>query len=275
MTKHCALGVAVCLVASTAYAADGVLIVEKSTGNGSTTTNQIQIQGNRMRAEGANQTGGKHVFMFDGARQVMTLIDVDKKTYSEITKADMDRLAAQMSDAMAQMQQQLAKMPPEQRAQMEAMMKGRGMPGFGAAAPAAKTQYKKTGTDRVGKWTCDKYEGYDNGEKTSEICTVDPKALGFSMSDFAVSKQMAEFFNVEAFKRMMPNMKQMFSFGSLEDQGYSGVPIRRTYTILGHQTTTELSEVSRQTFPDSVFAVPAGFQKQDLPGFNAGGRRGR
>ena len=29
--------------------------------------------------------------------------------------------------------------------------------------------------------------------------------------------------------------------------------------------TTEVIEAGRRTFPDSLFAVPAGFTKQDLP----------
>ena len=36
--------------------------------------------------------------------------------------------------------------------------------------------------------------------------------------------------------------------------------------------TTEISEVSRQSFPDSAFQVPAGYQKTD---FMAGRGRGR
>ena len=60
--------------------------------------------------------------------------------------------------------------------------------------PAPKTEYRKTGTDKVGKWTCDKYEGYQDGKKTSEVCTVDPQALGFATTDFEVTKQLAAFF---------------------------------------------------------------------------------
>ena len=59
-------------------------------------------------------------------------------------------------------------MPPAQRAQMEALMRVRGTGAAGAAAAAPKTQFRKTGTDRVGTWTCDKYEGTLNNQKVSE-----------------------------------------------------------------------------------------------------------
>ena len=80
-----------------------------------------------MRAESAGPDGVTQVFVFDGTAQVMRMINYDKKTYTEMTKADVDRMGAQMAGAMAQMQEQMKNLPPAQRAQMEAMMKGRGM----------------------------------------------------------------------------------------------------------------------------------------------------
>jgi Domain of unknown function (DUF4412) len=265
--KTAPLVAALCLLAWPLQAADGILIVEKTTTGGTTRTNQIQIEKNRLRAE--NDTArGKQIIVFDGVAQVLRTINPDAKTYSEMTKADVDRVGGQMQDAMAQMQEQMKNMPPAARAQMEAMMRGRGMP----AAPA-KTEYRKTGTDRVGKWTCDKYEGFQGDQKVSEICTVDPKVLGFAAADFDVTRQMGAFF-----QQMLPQQaNQMFTIGQAETQGFSGIPVRRTSTIANVQTTTELTDVTRQNFPDASYAVPAGFQKQEgLFGAPAGrGRRGR
>jgi len=254
------LFVALYLMARPLLAADGILIVEKTTTGSTTQTNQVQIEKTRMRAESAGPNGGRQVFVFDGGAQLMSVIDYDKKAYTEMTKADTDGLGAQMAGAMAQMQDQMKNLPPAQRAQMEAMMKGRGM----AAGAATKTEYRKAGMDKVGKWTCDKYEGYQNNQKTSEICTVDPKTLGFSVADFEVTQQLSDFFQ----KLMPQNADQIFSLGKSDPQGFSGVPVRRIYSIGQRQTVSELTEVSRQTFADSIFAVPAGFQKQafGMPG---------
>ena len=186
---HALLAAAFCLAAAPLFAADGVLIVEKTTTSGNTKTNQIQIEKERMRAESDTQT-----VVFDGTKQVLWLINDGRKSYSEMTKADVDRMGGQLNDAMAKMQEQLKSLPPEQRAQIEAMMKGRGMPGMAGGAAAPKTEYRKTGTDKVGAWTCDKYEGTRGGQKVTELCTVDPKVLGLAMSDFQVSKQLVEFF---------------------------------------------------------------------------------
>lgn len=246
-------------------AAAGLLIVEKTTAaGGAPQTSQIQIESNRMRAESTGMRGEKTVVIFDGTRQVLTMIDHEKKTYTEMTQEDADKLGAQLSGVMAQLEKQMAGMTPEQRAMMESAMKGR-MGGAGIGA-APKIQYRKTGTDTVGKWTCDKYEGFEGEKKTSEVCTVDPKVLGYNEADFAVSKQMLAFF-----KKLAPQQAaQMFGIGNLAEQGFAGIPVRRTFTVFGRQITSEISEVSRQTFPDSAYAPPAGYQKVAF-----GGGRGR
>jgi hypothetical protein len=151
------------LTTATAGAADGILITQKMTsGGGAVTTTQVQIDNMHMRAEGSGPNGRKQTMIFDGTAQVMRMIDDEAKTYSEMTKADIEGLSGQMSGAMTQMQEQMKNLPPEARARMEEMMKGRGMamPGSGAAPIA----YKKVGTDKVGKWTCDKYEGRRGAE---------------------------------------------------------------------------------------------------------------
>jgi hypothetical protein len=261
---------AVCVLAGNAWAADGVLLVQKVTAaGGPAVTHQIQIDAHRMRMETGGGPGGGQVFVFDGTRQVMLMINDTTKSYSEITKADLDNLSAQMSSVMSQMQEAMKNMPPEQRAKMEAAMRGR-MGGAGAATPAPKPHFTKVGTGTAGKWTCDRYESTNAGQKT-ELCTVDPKVLGVGLSDLAVTKDLAAFF-----QKMMPgNAAQVFQVGSLEDQGFSGVPVRTVVTTANGQTiTSEITDVHRQAFSDATFAPPAGYQKQASPfGRGRGGQQ--
>lgn len=258
--KHIVLKSAFLLLtfSAAASAQNGVLLVQKTSTGGGQMTNQVQITKNRMRAEMADGSGSQQAVIFDGERQVMVVINAGRKSYSEITKADVDRFATQMQDMMA-------KVPPEMRAQVEAMMKGRGM---GAGTPA-KTEYRKAGTDKTAKWTCDKYDGYQNGQKTSEICTVDPGVLGLSVADFAVTQQFVEFFD-----KLMPLAAgQIFSLGQVQTQGFSGLPVKSSSTFGGRTTTSEVTDVSRQTFPESMFAAPAGFQKETFPALGGRGRQ--
>jgi hypothetical protein len=260
---------AVCAVASSASAAQGVLVVETTTVNGSPRNTQVQIEPTRIRTEVSGPDGSMQVVIFDGAKQLLYLVNPGAKTYSMMTKADVDAAGAQLSGMMAQMQAALEGMPPAQRAQMEAMMKGRGMPGMPGAS--ARTEYKRGGTSKVAKWTCDVYEGFQNNAKTGEVCTVSPTALGFTAADFEVSRQLAEFM-----RGLIPQgADQVFQSGSSSQQGYNGVPVRRVTSIAGREMITELASVSRQTFPDSVFAVPEGFTQQASPLAGVGRGRGR
>lgn len=251
-----AIGVA----AAPAAGADGILLAQKITSGDKTSTHQTQIEKTRMRSE-TDANGRRMVIVFDTAGGgVLRTFDEQAKTYTEMTKADVDRLSAQMTSAMAQLQQQMKNLPPEQRARMEAMMQGgRSMiGGLGGPPP----DYKKIGSDVVGKWRCDKYEGTKNGAKASEVCTVEPSGLGFTMGDFDAPKQMAEFF-----AKMLPaGVEGLFRVGSAGANGFSGIPVRTvTFQNGTPRATIEMIEASRQNFPDSLFAVPAGYQKREMP----------
>jgi hypothetical protein len=250
----------------TAWAAQGVVIVEKTTVNGASETHQIQITPQRMRADVVGP-GGPTTVVFDGTRQVLYMINNGRKSYSEMTKADADQVGSQLSGAMAQMQAALASMPPEQRAQMEAMMKGRGLPGMATNAP---TTYKRGGTQRVGRWTCDVYEMQVNGQRTGELCTVSAQTLGLTAADFAVSSQLAEFM-----RSILPQgVEAMFQVGTGAN-GFAGVPVRRVANVLGRETISEMTDVSRQDVPDAAFTVPAGFTKEAFGGLGRGRGAGR
>jgi hypothetical protein len=252
--------VACFLTAARLGAADGVLIVQKHTSSGTTETSQTQIEKTRMRSE-RGIAGKPQIIIFDGTAQVIRMIDPEKKSYRELTKADVDRLGSQVSGAMAQVQEQMKNLPPEQRERMEAMMRGRGL-----GALAVKTEYRRNGTDKVGKWTCDKYDGYKKEEKVSEICTVPVATLGLTPADFEITKLAAQFFQ----QLSAQIADQMLWLGSPE-QGFSGIPVRTIVTFGQRQTTTEVTEVTHKTFSNEDYAVPAGYQKQELPL----GRRGR
>ena len=261
-----ALGAAMMLSAGTSAAADGILIAQKMTSaTGTVTTHQIEIEKTRMRAE-SEAAGGKMTMIFDGTAQVMRTVDDAAKTYTEMSKADMEKMSAQRSGAMAQMQEQMKNMSPEARKRMEAAMQGRGALG----AAATPTEYKKVGTEKVGKWTCDKYEGTRAGAKVSELCTVPPATLGFTAGDFDVTRQMAEFFA----KLVPQGGDQMFRIGSPAANGFSGLPVRTVIFRNGAPSfTSEITDASRQNFPDSIFAVPAGYTKRDMMGGRGRGRQ--
>jgi hypothetical protein len=262
LAKALAATIVLSSFASPLLAAEGFLMVEKTVTGTTTRTTQVQLERDRMRAELTGPAGETLIVVFDGPQQILRTISVDRKSYTEMTKADADRMGAQVTMAMDAMKEKMAQLPPDQRAKMEAMMAKFGVMGPTAQAAASRPDYRRAGTDKVGKWTCDKYEGFRNGEKVGEVCTVDPKALGLTAADFEISKQVAAFF-----QKLLPQGEEQFvGIGTVEAQGFAGIPVRRIRYKAGKaELTSEVTEVSRQTFAASSYDVPAGFERQ-IPG---------
>jgi len=238
----------------------GILFVQKETRGTQVTTSQIQMDKDHIRVE-SRSSGDESAFVFDAPKQTARMINLTKKTYTELTKADLDEIKGQMDAAMAQVQEQMRNLPPDQRALVEQMMRGRGMATAALAAP--KVEYRQTGTDKVGQWTCTKYEGTSNGQKTTEVCTVNPKEFGLTAADFEVARQLSEFM-----KSMLPQMQDSaFVNGTTQGEGFDGVPVRRTSFRNGSvDTVSEVTEVRRQAFPATAFEAPSGFRKEEMPG---------
>ena len=105
-----------CGAARVSEAAEGIQIVQRVSSGASPLTTQTQIENTRLRTEIADQNGSVQVVIFDSNKQILYIVDSARKTYSEMTKADVDRLQVQMQGLMTQMQAALEKVPPAQRA---------------------------------------------------------------------------------------------------------------------------------------------------------------
>jgi hypothetical protein len=247
------IGLMVMLFAAEALQAQGILFVQAVTRDGKSTTNQVQLDKTHMRAESASVAG--NVFLFDSATKTARMINTERKTYREIDGSQMEGMRQQM----AQLQEQLKNMPPQQRAMMEQMMGARGgFPGM-ISGPADPLTYRQAGSDKVGQWNCTKYEGFRGADKVSELCTVDPSQFGLTAADFAVAKEFVEFLT-----GLLPQMAdQAVMFGTVADQGFAGVPVRQTRFTNGRvESVSEVKEFRRETFPPSTWEVPAGFQRE-------------
>ena len=236
---------------TTALHAADLTITAKLTGKESSGVSHLYLTKDRARVE-QEASSGKHVILFDAARQTFWMINVDKQTYVEITKEDVERAHTQMSKEMAAMREKLKALPPEQRKQVEGMMPG----GMGAAAPSAPPiQYRKVGTNRVAQWTCDTYEGYQNKQKSREACIIDPKQLGATPQDFAVIQQFSDMLS-----RLSPMDTERVN---VFDPALPGFPVRLTAFRNGQSASVwEVTDVQRAALPSALFQIPAGFQKE-------------
>ena len=79
---------------------------------------QVQIDGPNV-AMGVTGADGQGRMIFRGADGEMIVVDDTNQSYIQLDSATLAGLANQMSAAMAQMEQMLAQLPPEQRAMVE------------------------------------------------------------------------------------------------------------------------------------------------------------
>src|SRR5689334_10573329 len=91
------LSTALCLTTVPLMAAEGILITQKMTLGTNVRTSHVQIEKERMRSEVDGANGEKQVIVFDGPRQVLTMIYPDKKAYAELTKAEADQMGGRMT----------------------------------------------------------------------------------------------------------------------------------------------------------------------------------
>lgn len=262
--------VAVFTTVSPAVWAAGVRVQSESTDlrSGAVTKIEMLLDQARMRV---NITGGERnsavLFLTDGGRDRMVMLDPAKNEYMEIDKAGMDQMAAQMGGIMAKMQEQMSKMTPEQRAMMEKMMKG-GMPGMpgGAGAPPkpAPTVYAAKGSGSANGFACTKYEGTQGGAKVAEVCAAKPAALKFTPTDFAVFERMKQFTaGMQAMAAKSPFAGMVPS--GLAESGLDGFPVTQTRFADGKAIQkSDVKSVESATFTGKEFSL-GDAKKREMP----------
>lgn len=269
------LAVAFVTVVASSALAQGVVLTMRETRGGQVSNTEVQIDQTHLRTQ-MRQGTDEMVVLFDGGEQVLRMINMSRKSYSEMTRAQAQQVGQQLGAMMAAMQAQLEKMPPEQRKMMEDVLKGRGgrgLPGMpGAQAPERMT-YTRTGTSKAGQWPCTTYDGVRGAEKVVEVCAAEARDFTLSPADFQVTAQLLEFSRSLAPQMADLVADQIAVYGSVEQQGFAGFPVRRTTFRNGKpESVFEVVDVKRQAIPAAAFAVPTGFTKQDMMPGMLGGR---
>jgi hypothetical protein len=234
----------------------------------------LYLQAGKIRMEMESERG-KTILIFDGDKQVFWMIQPDH-SYMEMTPdtvARMSQMQSQMAndprmqEAMKQMQDKMASMPPEQRAMMEQAMKGRAGAMSGGGAPPVITYQAKGGSDRVGSFTCSKYDQLSNGKRTAELCAAPFSQLHLTDADMNTFKSMAKF--MEPMRRMNPRG----GMSATPTEEIHGFPVR-TVVYEGDKPTYEdtVLSVEQKSVDPGMFVLPAGLTKREFPGM--GGRGG-
>lgn len=239
-----------------ALALADITLVNEVVAGGKSRTVTLSARASKAYFEMKEAEGPTRVMLRDGEAKKLYLVDATKKTVVVITEQDSKEVEAKQAMFRAQMQAQLAKLPPEQRARIEATMLGQaGAPSD--KAPVMSWEKKKGPARKVSGFSCEDYLIKRDGKLRGEACYATWKAIGLSADDFK-----------DTMTRAMPSTPGSSPMG----QGFEaeaaapGFPVWRTSLDDQGQITTEttVKSVSKTALPAERFEVPKDYAVKSM-----------
>ncbi|HEY4366530.1 MAG TPA: hypothetical protein VGN07_04790 [Steroidobacteraceae bacterium] len=256
----CLLALTLTMTLATMTAQAGALLKTKvhdiASNNDSETL--LYAQDGNLRVETGDAQKSYAIFSNDA----LYAIDPKDKTYTTLDRASIAQMADQLNPALKQLQEQLAKMTPEQRAQMEKML-GKRVPGLGTQT--VQDIRKTTRTDDVAGYHCNYTEVLQDGVLSAEFCVVPQNALKGG-KELAESSARVSALVADMLKQIdAPWLKQLAE-KQIEDYAkLGGIPVAsRTFSDGKPTRESTLESATTQTLPATLFQVPAGFTKKDM-----------
>jgi hypothetical protein len=189
------------------------------------------------------------------------MIDDKDKSYIVMDKATMEQVAKKLNAQMEQLKQQMARLPPEQRAQMEQMLGGAGLGG----APRT-VEVSDTGkSDKVDGRSCKVWDVTRDGVLDEQICVVPYSSLPGKENFSTVFGNFAKVF--EEMAKSVPMLSGMMANEFSAQVKVNGYPVRqRAYEngkLINEETVVKVWR--EEAVPASMFEVPAGYQRKQMP----------
>lgn len=253
-----------CFLASTAHGGAVFKTSERNLATGkeeSLTT--LSAADKRLRVErvetGKTQPDTAAVFKDGG----MLVIDHRNKTYMQLDKAAMQKMAGAADQAMKQLQERMAGMSEEQRAMIEKMM-GKNAPGAAKPKPSP-LELRNTGRkETVGAYTCRLWEATRDGQVQWQHCVVD-------FSRIEGSKELLEV--MQALSAMMDDLSSSSGWikNALGNSGWEGLQKLDGYPVLTRMfrdgkpvAEMELKSARTAAIDAASFEPPPGYKRKDI-----------
>lgn len=226
-----------------------------------TTQQEMLLDTERLRA---NERNRSMLFLTDGGRDRMVVLDTARNEYREMDRQSIEQVSQQLQGVMGQLQSQLQNLPPEQRARLEQMMKGRMGQAGQPAAPL--TTYTAKGSGSVNGFPCTQYEGMRGAEKVADLCAAKPADVRFSASDFQVIEKMREF-GANMLTTLANSPLANSRVADLMQPGYEGLPVQQTSYSGGQAINKwEVKSIERVSFSDTDFSLGNAKKVDLIPG---------
>jgi hypothetical protein len=188
-------------------------------------------------------------------------LDHAQKHYMVMDEAMLEGIGSHISEAMKEMEEQLAALPPEQREMVKQMMQEQ-MGGMGMAVEIPVLEIRQLGPGRWQSYDCKLAEMLEDGTKIQEICSVDYDEVDGS-GDVR-----------DSYMRMASLLSKLYDAIPFGGQGVrnpmdmldklDGFPVRAVEFENGQPVRETILESSREEAIEAVtFEVPSGYSRID------------
>ncbi len=244
------------------YAGVALDMVRTDTSGGEIERSQIFAQSGMLRIDsGGGQFSSAVSMIFLGDK--FLVLDHDEKSYIIMDEAMLDAVSSKISDAMKQMEAQLASMPAEQRAMAEQMMQGQ-MSGMMGEQEATPIRVEAIGP---GEWqgrACTRYAVFDGPEKSQDVCAAPLDQVDGAADMMEAFQGMAVF--VTKLTESLPGpLSASISDnpGAIMEQ-IDGFPVHSVEYQYGQASAeVSLESIEEQELEATVFAAPDEYELQD------------
>lgn len=266
MLKKILLLVPVMLMTGSLLAKDVVMTIlheqfQESGPDQSTVT--VSLSGNRIRT---SMDDASNTLIFRGDKQLMWVVDAEKKEYYEVTREAIEKLTASVSPAMEKMKNQMETLPEAQRAMAEEMMKQR--MGNMAMQEEAELTYQPTRQQKaIQGYECTRWNVFRNSEKIEELWVTDWNNLAYrqelqtalnALSEFITSLQKA----VQQFP-MASQISMPLDYNANAE--LNGIPVSSVHYENGQMTNrSTLQRIESQPLSETLFMPPAGYTRRTM-----------
>lgn len=255
------------MVSTAAYSGTQVLMQEFKSGKATKNTVVISVEGDWMRIDngGKKKSSQDSQVVFNVNKNEMLVINHKKKTYNRMDEAFFKEVNQKMMEAKKLMDEQLARMPPEQQEMMKKMM-GKMMGGAMGADEKKNSKFVKT--SRSGKfagYNCKITEYLIEGKKHRELCIASVSDIKGANDVFVAMKKMSEMFKdlFQSISKALPMLTDANPFHEFEK--LDGFPIAITeFERNKAGKSDELVSIESKSFGKDFFSPPAGYKEEKM-----------
>jgi hypothetical protein len=241
-------------------------------GGDTTYSGKLFVEGDRVRMQGtqSDKEGDlEGTVIFRPQPEALLILNDDEKTYFEVTRDDAKRIGSAIDTARTQMQAQLEKMTPEQRAMVEQAMGSLGGAGVKPAAKKAAEPPKAVAngaTDTVNGFACRGFDVVRSGKKIAEVCVAAWSDLGLAAADVDGLRKLVAFQQQMVAEVGWDGMETAPGAEAFEvmDQ-IKGFPVRVRSLSGKRPMVMRVVKVERQSIDPTMFQVPSGYSKGVMP----------